>query len=174
MKLNWVCAPIDYSDTPHNMFVLKLCYIYFLMKVTDLLDTVFFLLRKKENQASFLHVYHHFGMILLSWTGVRFLGGGHSIFLGVINSFVHTIMYFYYLLTVWQPEYKKSIWWKKHITHLQLLQFIFLFFMYGQLLMNADCTYPKIGSYFVVPQSIAMIFLFSDFYWKAYIKPNRK
>ncbi|XP_044266560.1 elongation of very long chain fatty acids protein AAEL008004-like [Tribolium madens] len=173
LKLNWLCAPIDYSITPHNMFVMRLVYLYFLTKIADLMDTIFFLLRGKTNQVSFLHVYHHFGMIGLSWTGVKFMGGGHSIFLGFVNTFVHTVMYFYYLLTIWKPEYKSNIWWKKHITHLQLIQFVFFLFIYGQLLFKPDCAYPKIVSYMVVPQSLFMIALFSDFYWKAYIRPKK-
>ena len=34
--------------------------IVFYTKLVDLLDTIFFVLRKKSNQISFLHVYHHF------------------------------------------------------------------------------------------------------------------
>ncbi|XP_063920200.1 very long chain fatty acid elongase 7-like [Zophobas morio] len=171
--LSWSCAIIDFSDTPHNRFILRLTYVYFLTKLADLLDTVFFILRGKQNQVSFLHVYHHFGMIGLGWIGIRFVGGGHSIFLGLANTFVHSIMYFYYLLTVWKPEYKASIWWKKHITQLQLLQFIFFFFIYGQLLFKPDCQYPKIGPFIIVPQSLFMMVLFGDFYYKTYVKAQK-
>lgn len=34
-------------------------YSYFILKLIDYLDTVFFILRKKWAQVSFLHVYHH-------------------------------------------------------------------------------------------------------------------
>ena len=62
-------------------------HLYFLVKLVDLLDTVFFVLRKKQNQVSFLHVYHHVGMVLGSWGGVKFLPGGHVTFLG---QYIHT------------------------------------------------------------------------------------
>lgn len=42
----------------------------------SLLLQVFFVLRKKNNQISFLHVYHHSTMPLLWWTGVTFVPGG--------------------------------------------------------------------------------------------------
>lgn len=34
-------------------------YSYFALKLFDYLDTVFFILRKKTEHVSFLHVYHH-------------------------------------------------------------------------------------------------------------------
>lgn len=48
---------------------------YFFSKVVDLLDTVFFVLRKKQNQVSFLHVYHHFITCLFSWGYLKYLPG---------------------------------------------------------------------------------------------------
>lgn len=56
--------------------------MYFIMKVFDLLDTVFFVLRKKQSQISFLHVYHHAGMAFGTWVATKFLAGGHITFLG--------------------------------------------------------------------------------------------
>jgi hypothetical protein len=38
-----------------------------------------------------------------------------------VNSFVHTVMYSYYLVTSLWPEYKEKLWWKKYITQLQLV-----------------------------------------------------
>ena len=37
---------------------------------------VFFILRKKNNQISFLHVYHHCTMIINWWLGVKYIAGG--------------------------------------------------------------------------------------------------
>lgn len=40
---------------------------------------VFFILRKKNKQASFLHVYHHAGMVLFVYLHLKFVsGGGHA------------------------------------------------------------------------------------------------
>lgn len=82
---------------------------------------VFFVLRKKTNQITFLHVYHHAGMVCLAWLGCRYLPGGQGVYLGYINSLVHAFMYTYYLLTAWNKEFKKSIWVKRRITELQLV-----------------------------------------------------
>ena len=42
--------------------------------------------------------------------------------LGVINSFVHIIMYSYYLLAALGPNVQKYLWWKKYITTLQMVR----------------------------------------------------
>ena len=49
---------------------------YYFSKIIELLDTVFFILRKKNNQISFLHVYHHSTMVPLWWIGVKWYAGG--------------------------------------------------------------------------------------------------
>lgn len=38
--------------------------------------------------------------------------GGHGTLLGLINSFIHVIMYAYYLLAAMGPQYQKYLWWK--------------------------------------------------------------
>lgn len=121
---SFVCEPVDYSHSPTAIIVVKGCHTYFLLKVLDLLDTVFFVLRKKNNQITFLHVYHHCGMVLLTWNASKFLGGGHSIFTGFINSIVHIVMYGYYLISVYNPKYKNNIWWKKYITQMQIVSIV--------------------------------------------------
>lgn len=62
--------------------VAKAVYIYFLAKISELLDTVFFVLRKKERQITFLHMYHHTVMPLISWGATKYYPGGHGTFIG--------------------------------------------------------------------------------------------
>jgi hypothetical protein len=50
-----------------------------------------------------------------------FIAGGHELPLGLMNCFVHVFMYCYYLVANIRPEYQKNIWWKKHITQLQMV-----------------------------------------------------
>lgn len=103
------------------MIVANGCHTYFLLKVVDLMDTVFFVLRKKDKQISFLHLYHHTGMVILTWNATKFYPGGHSVFTGFINSIIHVVMYSYYLVSAFQPQYKNNIWWKKYITQMQIV-----------------------------------------------------
>ena len=97
------------------------CYVYFIAKLTELLDTIFFVLRKKDNQVSFLHLYHHTVMPMISWGCTKYFPGGHGTFIGVINSFVHIVMYFYYMLAAMGPEFQRYLWWKHWITNLQMV-----------------------------------------------------
>ncbi|XP_059610236.1 elongation of very long chain fatty acids protein 7-like [Phlebotomus argentipes] len=171
VRHNWLCQPLDYSSSPNSLHIVKLVYYYFLTKVLDLLDTVFFVLRKKNTQISFLHVYHHGGMLVATWIGVKYLPGGHNVTLGVVNAFVHVAMYSYYLLSSLSFKYKNNLWWKKHITQLQLIQFLILTVHY-LLLFFIDCDFPKFTAYFMVPQNIFMLAMFGDFYYRAYVSPK--
>jgi hypothetical protein len=47
--------------------------------------------------------------------------GGHSTFFGFINTFVHIVMYTYYLLAALGPHYQKYLWWKKYLTTFQMV-----------------------------------------------------
>jgi len=42
-------------------------------------------------------------------------------FIGFLNSVVHVIMYFYYMVAAMGPKYQKYIWWKKYMTRIQLV-----------------------------------------------------
>ncbi|KAK0073221.1 hypothetical protein PV325_010070, partial [Microctonus aethiopoides] len=118
------CQPVDYSNHPRAIRVLETCWLYYMSKFTELFDTVVFVLRKKNNQVSILHIYHHASMPIICWIGLKFVGGGHSTFFGLLNSFVHVIMYGYYFLAGLGPKMQPYLWWKKHLTLLQLMQFV--------------------------------------------------
>lgn len=105
---------------------------------------------------------------MLAWTGTKYLAGGHSIFMGILNSFVHVVMYFYYFLSSLNDSYKKSIWWKKYITQLQMVQFGLIALHWMMLLIVPDCGYPRWPTMILVPQNLFMFLLFYDFYRKAY------
>lgn len=47
--------------------------------------------------------------------------GGHSTFFGFLNTFVHIIMYSYYMLAALGPHMQKYLWWKKYVTTLQMV-----------------------------------------------------
>ncbi|XP_012265647.1 elongation of very long chain fatty acids protein [Athalia rosae] len=142
---------------------------YFFAKVIELLDTVFFVLRKKQNQVTFLHVYHHTITALFSWCYLKLLPGEQGIVIGFLNSLVHVVMYSYYLIAALGPSYRKYIWWKKYMTWMQLAQFGIML-CYLTLLLAIDCKLPKALTYFFATNVTIFIYLFSDFYRKAYTK----
>lgn len=71
----WKCASVDYKTNNKSMAVLTYTYHTFLLKLVELVETVFFVLRKKQNQVSKLHVYHHTSTAILSWIMVKYSGG---------------------------------------------------------------------------------------------------
>lgn len=120
-----------------------MCHYYYLYnKYSDLIETFIFVLRKKQKQVSFLHVYHHIIVILAATLSLYlapgnqkllqvrsdiinnhiFLGGMTSI-LGVINCFVHFAMYAYYFVTIYDRKtIEKYDYLKKRLTQLQLVR----------------------------------------------------
>ncbi|XP_008560615.1 elongation of very long chain fatty acids protein 7 [Microplitis demolitor] len=145
---------------------------YFFAKIIELLDTVFFVLRKKYNQVSFLHVYHHTITALFSWCYLKYLPGEQGLLIGFLNSTVHIVMYTYYLIAALGPQYRKYLWWKKYMTWMQLIQFG-LMLIYLIVILAMDCAMPKALTYFFVTNVIIFIYLFSDFYRKSYIKKKK-
>ncbi|XP_041976554.1 elongation of very long chain fatty acids protein AAEL008004 [Aricia agestis] len=170
---SYTCQPVDYSDNPKAMRMASAVWWYFMTKLIELLDTVFFVLRKKTRQISFLHLFHHTIMPICAWIGTKFLPGGHGTFLGVINSFIHIIMYGYYLVAGLGPEYQKYLWWKQHLTSLQLIQFVMIF-THNFTVMFRDCSYPKGINFLLSLNAGVFIYLFGKFYVDNYIKANRK
>lgn len=50
-------------------------WLYYMCKITELLDTIFFVLRKKQNQITFLHLYHHTLMPVCGFIGLKYFAG---------------------------------------------------------------------------------------------------
>lgn len=167
------CQPVDYSDDPTAMRIARGCWWYFFSKFTEFFDTFFFVMRKKYDQVSTLHVIHHGVMPLSTWFGVKFTPGGHSTFFGLLNTFVHIIMYFYYMLAAFGPHMQKYLWWKKYLTSLQMVQFVCVMIHAFQLFFT-DCDYPKAFAWWIGGHAVMFYFLFSNFYKQTYIKKPKK
>ncbi|KAJ2947119.1 hypothetical protein O0L34_g16472 [Tuta absoluta] len=168
---NFSCQPVDYSNDPKATRMAAAVWWYFMAKIIELLDTVFFVLRKKNRQISFLHLYHHTMMPICAWIGSKFLPGGHGTLLGVINSFIHIIMYTYYLVSGLGPQYQKYLWWKRHLTSLQLIQFCIIFY-HNFTVMFCDCNYPKFINFLLSLNAGLFLYMFGNFYVQNYLKNN--
>ena len=136
--------------------------LYWYAKILELLDTVFMVLRHKGRQITFLHIYHHSSMLLLSdicyhhypWVAMApYLA---------LNSAVHVMLYLYYGLSALYPDNPPQ--WKKFMTQFQIVQFVIdmMHALVGYL-YHGYCIY---GIFY----GITMIGLFSNFYYVAYVK----
>jgi len=163
------CQPVDYSDSYKAKLILQSSYIYFISKFVEFIDTLCFVARKKFSHVSFLHVVHHGILPMSVWPGARWVPGGHSTFFGLCNTFVHFFMYFYYMMAAMGPQYQKYIWWKRHMTNLQMIQFIAIFIHGSQLLIKNDCNYPTAFGYFIAAHAVLFFVLFAQFYVREYL-----
>jgi len=149
--------------------ILQSSYIYFISKFVEFIDTLCFVARKKFSHVSFLHVVHHGILPMSVWPGARWVPGGHSTFFGLCNTFVHFFMYFYYMMAAMGPQYQKYIWWKRHMTNLQMIQFVAIFIHGSQLLITNDCNYPTAFGYFIAAHAVLFFVLFAQFYIREYL-----
>ncbi|KAM3962407.1 very long chain fatty acid elongase 7 isoform 1-T2 [Aphomia sociella] len=170
---NFTCQLVDYSDSPIALRMAAACWWYYFSKFTEFADTIFFVMRKKWNQVSMLHIIHHGIMPFSVWMGLKFAPGGHSTFFALLNTFVHIIMYFYYMVSAMGPKYQKYVWWKKYLTALQLVQFVLIFTHQLQVFLRPSCQYPRIFVIYIAMHGFLFLFLFGDFYKAQYIKPQK-
>ncbi|XP_031636096.1 elongation of very long chain fatty acids protein 7-like [Contarinia nasturtii] len=169
-SINFYCEELDFSDSWIGVQSAIFSYYYYLIKLLDLFDTVFFVLRKRTRQISFLHVYHHVAVLTGAFIAITWAPGGHPWLFGLLNSFVHIIMYAYYLGTVYSDTLKTNIFIKRSITQMQIIQFVFAITHLSLPFFIQSCNYPRPLLVIAISQNAIMLLLFSDFYYKTYIK----
>ena len=70
-RYNWLCQPVDFSNSKEGMLAADMTWWFFFSKLVDTIDSFFFVLRKKWTHLSNLHVFHHGIMPFTSWCGIR-------------------------------------------------------------------------------------------------------
>ncbi|CAH1786505.1 unnamed protein product [Owenia fusiformis] len=175
LNYNYLCQPVNYDPTNElELRIAKALWWYYFSKCIEFMDTIFFVLRKKNNQISFLHVYHHATMFPIWWCGVKWVAGGQAFFGSMINSFIHVLMYGYYGVSALGKEYQKYLWWKRYLTVLQLIQF-FIGMVYSLQHMVFDCrAAPKWFGHVGLVYGSTLIALFMNFYIRTYTKYGNK
>ncbi|XP_033215559.1 elongation of very long chain fatty acids protein 4-like [Belonocnema kinseyi] len=167
------CVPGDYSTTPSALRIARACYWVSLLKVIDLIETVIFVLRKKNNQITFLHVYHHITTVLAALISLRYVATGMAVFYPATNCSVHVIMYTYYLLSSIEGINKKVYPFKKYVTIIQMVQFVFLI-CHAIISLLPSCPVPRLPGLAMLPNVIFNFTLFYNFYKKSYMQPKKK
>ncbi|KAJ3643268.1 hypothetical protein Zmor_025991 [Zophobas morio] len=171
-NVSLLCTNSDSPTSVESMSLLTVQHRYVLLKLVDLVETIVFVLRKKNNQVSFLHVFHHGGLVLVSWISLNYAPGGPHVLSGYINCCVHVVMYLYYLLSTWME--RKQLWWKKYITILQVGGNCMLLVNYVVHLLNPYCSFPKWNSLMLVLYILVVLYLFAKFYKESYVKKQVK
>lgn len=103
-------------------------YVFYMSKFYEFFDTGIMLLKGKWQQISVLHVYHHASISFIWWAIARVAPGGDAYYSCALNSFVHVLMYSYYLLsTIFGKDQRLKrtyLWWGRYLTQFQMFQFI--------------------------------------------------
>uniref|UniRef100_E1BBK7 Elongation of very long chain fatty acids protein n=1 Tax=Bos taurus TaxID=9913 RepID=E1BBK7_BOVIN len=169
---SYLCQPVDYSQNELWMRMASVCWWCFFSKVLELLDTVFFILRKKPEQITFLHLYHHGTVLFNWWAGVKYVPGGQA-FVGMLNALVHVFTYLYYGLASLGPRLHPFLWWKRHLTILQLGQFVAIAACSSYNLF-AECPFPDSFNVAVLLYSLSLLALFLNSYQQTYLRNKQK
>lgn len=137
-------------------------YLFYLSKYYEFLDT--FLLYLNGKTPIFLQKYHHIGAVMC-WH-LFYVYKVDAIWIAtLLNSFVHTIMYSYYMGCLLKIKQVKVI--KKYITFLQLCQLIpqpLSLYLYRT--TEPNYTIIVVFTFYC----IGLIMLFASFYYTTYIK----
>lgn len=167
------CETIDHKDySPSAIELLHYGWLFFLSRLIEWLDTIFFVLRKKDKQVTKLHVFHHSFVPLISWTYLKYHPGYTVAFFPFVNSFVHSIMYTYYFLATFGVKLQPYLWWKRYLTSLQIAQFVLILIQLASIPLtgNDTCQYPRGFLYVAFAGAILFLWLFYTYYVDTYTK----
>ena len=139
-------------------------FLHYVNKFFEFSDSLFMVLRKKNDQLSFLHVLHH-GMMPWPWFFVlKYHPWGDAYFGALLNSTIHVFMYTYYAFAL----LKIPCPWKVYLTQMQLTQF-FCIFVHGNVGMYMGFR-PRWLAMFQSAIVVVFFGLFSVFYSTKYTK----
>ncbi|XP_067933604.1 very long chain fatty acid elongase 2-like [Watersipora subatra] len=164
-----ICQPFSAKTAHLNPLELRMAqalWWYYISKPIEFMDTVLMVLRKKNSQITFLHVFHHATMFNIWWFCIRLIPGGQGWLASSLNSFVHVFMYTYYLLNLF-PSVRKYLWWKRYITQLQLCQFVIVLVHTVNTYLSG-CDFPMWSIVMLTAYMVILIALFTNFYVNAY------
>jgi len=153
-------------------------WVFCIFKIPELLDTFFLLVRKKP--VPFLHWYHHVSVLAYCWFANCVLAPT-GFFFAFLNSFVHTIMYYYYF----RAACGKPPSWGVYVTILQLSQMFvgiivtgswaYLYFKYGA--ASTPLRLPHLASHLMIATLVmygSYFLLFLQFFIERYFRSEKK
>ncbi|XP_014272620.1 very long chain fatty acid elongase 1 [Halyomorpha halys] len=171
-----VCYPVTSANMCTNVAdeVYSVCFFFAVNKAIDLLDTVFFILRKKTDQVTTPHVFHHitiFGATVLTEN----LNEIEEVLIKMIclNSTLHVILHFYYLLCgINHSSDQKYHYLKKYMSMMLILEMVILLIIL--VLYSFTCHYLTAFLVIWVSEFGILFCLFSNYYRTTYMKKNKK
>lgn len=116
-------------------------YWMYLTRLTTLLDTMFLVGRKKFHKITTTHVLLYSYTTVHFWIHARYAAGGHGTLDMIQETSTLLMMHFHYVWISLGPS--SNIWFKQHITTLQIMQMLFnIFREVAVLWMASSCDFP--------------------------------
>jgi len=172
-KLGWQCEAAPTGTTPISEDMLSLynlIWLFVIFRASEFFETLVFVLRKKQNQVSFLHLYHHIAVVSLLWLFLKYNCGKTGVFGALINSGTHLLMYTYYFLSSFGKFRRMTTTIKPAITIVQIMQLALLLVHYMRMIFACNVTYM----YHIQSLNVSLIlFLFVKFYAKNFIRTKK-
>ncbi|KAI9298149.1 delta6 fatty acid elongase [Neoconidiobolus thromboides FSU 785] len=171
--------PVDHS--PNGIPMAKIIWLFYISKIPEFVDTMIMLIKQNYRQISFLHVYHHSSIFAIWWVVTLMAPNGDAYFSAALNSFIHVVMYGYYLLSA--LGFKSVSFVKKYITMGQMTQFALNFIQASYNIVDRNylrpqvheqgLAYPYALSVLLWFYMISMLVLFANFYIQDRIRQSK-
>lgn len=170
------------DQSPRGQGMARILYIFYLSKILEFIDTMIMAFKKNDRQISFLHLYHHSSIFFVWWIIIRYGPGGEAYFSAALNSFIHVLMYGYYLWSTFAPKLAEGrkphplhpTYYKKYITSMQMTQFTCMLIQSICDLWFIHNDYPRPLVWILFYYMFTMLGLFANFFIRNYIAPKPK
>ncbi|XP_064467505.1 very long chain fatty acid elongase 7-like [Ornithodoros turicata] len=166
---NLLLQEVDMSYGWATMRLVTLSWYYYLLRIFEFTETIFFVLRKKFNQVSGLHVFHHCIIAWNMWICVTYGVQAQTVLVTCMNTLVHLIMYTYYFLSALGHWTQRFLWWKRYLTQVQLVQFVVLM-IHNSLPLFFKGAFVREFSIILVIEGFIFFVWFAVFYLDTYRK----
>lgn len=141
------------------------------LRMSEYFETLFYVLRKKQSQVTFLHVFHHIAVTFLLWVYGKYGLEKNGGFVIAVNSAVHVVMYAYFIFSSYEATRKTAEKFKQHMTMFQIIQLLVL--LGHSIRMIAACNAP-IYYLLLAPAVAALVALFINFYVRTYVLKKKQ
>jgi GNS1/SUR4 family len=168
-------------DSENQPGMARIIWIYYCSKVVEFVDTCIMALKKNYHQITFLHVYHHASIFAVWWVITYYTPGGEAYFSAALNSFIHVVMYGYYLWRSFarklpkgeKPRWTNPAFYRPYITSMQMMQFVTMMVQATYDIVYGT-KFPRFAAWILFIYMISMLALFGNFFIKQYCKKGSK
>lgn len=169
----WKCIPSEGEFSNELMEISTVHWYFIILRMIEFLETIFFILRKKFNQVSVLHVYHHVSTVALLYISVKYSAAMMEVYVSALNSLVHVIMYSYYFLSSFESCRKLTNIVKPYLTLIQILQLASIL-IHCIVAVQPSCKTVHEIFYPQIVNMTMLLTLFIKFYVNSFIKKKQK